>query len=112
AAALGADAVLFGDRCADPLYRRSVRVSMGHVLRVPFAPLPCWPHGLAELRAAGFTVLALTPHPPPTPLPEVAPAGRLALLPAAECPGLSAPALVQGFATPCPVVGAWCCHCS
>ena len=37
AAALGVDGVLLGPRCADPLYRRSVRVSMGHVLRVPFA---------------------------------------------------------------------------
>ena len=44
AAALGVDAVLLGPRCADPLYRRSVRVSMGHVLRVPFAELPGpWP---------------------------------------------------------------------
>ena len=44
AAALGVDGVLLGPRCADPLYRRSVRVSMGHVLRVPFAPLPePWP---------------------------------------------------------------------
>ena len=44
AAALGVDGVLLGPRCADPLYRRSVRVSMGHVLRVPFAELPGpWP---------------------------------------------------------------------
>jgi tRNA G18 (ribose-2'-O)-methylase SpoU len=93
AAALGADAVLFGDRCADPLYRRSVRVSMGHVLRVPFAPLPSWPGSLAQLRRAGFTVLALTPHPPATPLPEVDATARLALLVGAEGPGLSAPAL-------------------
>ena len=57
AAGLGVDAVLLGPRCADPLYRRSVRVSMGHVLRVPFVRLPSWP----ELRSAlaGFTVLAL-----------------------------------------------------
>jgi tRNA G18 (ribose-2'-O)-methylase SpoU len=94
AAALGADAVLLGDRCADPLYRRSVRVSMGHVLRVPFAPLPCWPGGVAELRRAGFTVLALTPRPPATPLSDVnASADRLALLVGAEGAGLSGPAL-------------------
>ena len=50
AAALGVDGVLLGPRCADPLYRRSVRVSMGHVLRVPFAPLPGpWPASLAAL---------------------------------------------------------------
>src|SRR5581483_11516245 len=43
AAALGVDGVLLGPGCSDPLYRRSVRVSMGHVLRVPFAPLREWP---------------------------------------------------------------------
>ncbi len=54
AAALGVDGVLLGPRCADPLYRRSVRVSMGHVLRVPFAELPGpWPASLDVLRAAG-----------------------------------------------------------
>ena len=52
AAALGVDGVLLGPRCADPLYRRSVRVSMGHVLRVPFAELPGpWP--AVAGRAAG-----------------------------------------------------------
>ena len=51
AAALGVDGVLLGPRCADPLYRRSVRVSMGHVLRVPFAPLPePWPDAVAARR--------------------------------------------------------------
>jgi tRNA G18 (ribose-2'-O)-methylase SpoU len=98
AAALGADAVLFGDRCADPLYRRSVRVSMGHVLRVPFAPLPGWPSGLAELRHAGFTVLALTPRHPSVPLSEVDAADRLALLVGAEGPGLSESALAAADA--------------
>jgi tRNA G18 (ribose-2'-O)-methylase SpoU len=59
AAALGVDGVLLGPRCADPLYRRSVRVSMGHVLRVPFAPLPePWPLSLAAL---DHTIVALTP---------------------------------------------------
>ena len=54
AAALGVDAVLLGPRCADPLYRRSVRVSMGHVLRVPFAELPGpWPASLDRAAGAG-----------------------------------------------------------
>jgi tRNA G18 (ribose-2'-O)-methylase SpoU len=91
AAGLGMDAVLLGPRCADPLYRRSVRVSMGHVLRVPFVRLP-WP----ELRAAlaGFTVLALAPHPPSVPLSTVDPSEpKLALLLGAEGPGLTAEAL-------------------
>jgi tRNA G18 (ribose-2'-O)-methylase SpoU len=63
AAAFGAGAVFLGPTSADPLYRRSVRVSLGHVLRVPFARLGPWPGSLAPLREAGFAVLALTPDP-------------------------------------------------
>ncbi|WP_231606205.1 RNA methyltransferase [Salinibacterium sp. NK8237] len=59
AAALGADAVLITPRCADPLYRRSVRVSMGTVLQVPWTRIPDWPAGAAELKAAGFHLAAL-----------------------------------------------------
>jgi tRNA G18 (ribose-2'-O)-methylase SpoU len=47
AAALGVDAVLLSPTCADPLYRRSVRVSMGEVFAVPYAQLEPWPDGLA-----------------------------------------------------------------
>ena len=61
AAALGIDAVLLSPSCADPLYRRSVRVSMGEVFAVPYARLEPWPAALAQVREAGFTVLALTP---------------------------------------------------
>lgn len=95
AAALGVDAVLLGPRCADPLYRRCVRVSMGHVLRVPFAPLPgAWPASLAALRAAGLTVAALTPAPDALPLAAAGLSGaRTALLVGAEGPGLSPEAL-------------------
>lgn len=95
AAALGVDGVLLGGRCADPLYRRSVRVSMGHVLRVPFARLGRWPAGLADLRAAGFTVLALTPQPPAVDLRELDRAAlpRTAVLVGAEGPGLTEAAL-------------------
>jgi len=92
AAGLGVDAVLLGPRCADPLYRRSVRVSMGHVLRVPFATVPSW-EGLAAL-LAGFTILALAPHPPSVDLSTVDPAApRLALVVGAEGPGLTDAAL-------------------
>ena len=59
AAGLGVDAVLVTPRCADPLYRRSVRVSMGTVFQVPWTRLP-WPGGLTRLREAGFVVAALT----------------------------------------------------
>ena len=63
AAAFGAGAVLLDPTCADPLYRRSVRVSLGHVLRVPFARLAPWPASLELVRKGGFVLLALTPSP-------------------------------------------------
>ena len=58
AAALGIDAVLVTPRCADPLYRRSVRVSMGTVFQVPWTRIEPWP-AMGELHEAGFTVVAL-----------------------------------------------------
>lgn len=59
AAALGVDAVLVSPRCADPLYRRSVRVSMGTVFQVPWTRIESWPGGLHALQEDGFTVAAL-----------------------------------------------------
>jgi tRNA G18 (ribose-2'-O)-methylase SpoU len=61
AAALGVDAVFLSPRCADPLYRRAVKVSMGAVFAIPYARMTGWYDGLAGLRAAGFRLLALTP---------------------------------------------------
>lgn len=58
-AALGADAVLITPECADPLYRRSVRVSMGTVLQVPWTRIPEWPASIGQLHELGFTVAAL-----------------------------------------------------
>jgi tRNA G18 (ribose-2'-O)-methylase SpoU len=95
AAAFGADAVVLDPTTADPLYRRSTRVSLGHVLRVPFARAGRWPDELGDLRDAGFTTLALTPRPDAEPLGAAlagAPA-RLALLVGAEGPGLTSAAL-------------------
>jgi tRNA G18 (ribose-2'-O)-methylase SpoU len=91
AAALGIDAVLLSPTCADPLYRRSVRVSMGEVFAVPYARLEPWPDGLQRVREAGFTVLALTPAPGAVALQRLAPQqrARAALLLGAEGPGLS-----------------------
>ena len=63
ARALGAEALVLSPRCADPLYRRSVRVSMGEILRLPVVVATGWPEGLVGLQAAGFRVLALTPAP-------------------------------------------------
>jgi tRNA G18 (ribose-2'-O)-methylase SpoU len=63
AAAFGVAGVLLDPTCADPLYRRSVRVSVGHVLHVPFARLAPWPSALNQVRAAGFHIAALAPRP-------------------------------------------------
>jgi len=94
AAAFGVDAVLLDPRCADPLYRRSVRVSMGHVLRVQFAVLPgAWPDSLGLL-ADGTTTIALTPS-GSVPLRDVPPPARWAVLLGAEGPGLSPAALAR-----------------
>lgn len=91
AAALGVDAVLVSPRCADPLYRRSVRVSMGAVLQVPWTRLDPWPQGLTDLRAAGFTVAALALSRDAVPLDSfaVSPPDRLAMMIGTEGGGLS-----------------------
>jgi tRNA G18 (ribose-2'-O)-methylase SpoU len=90
AAALSVDGVLLGAGCSDPLYRRSVRVSMGHVLRVPFADLRPWPSGLDLLRANGFAVAALTPRADAVDLRQCRLAGqKVALLLGSEGPGLT-----------------------
>ncbi len=95
AAALGVDGVLLGAGCSDPLYRRSVRVSMGHVLRVPFTYLEPWPSALDRLRAAGFLVAAMTPRASAVPLRAagLAAAERIAVLLGSEGPGLTDEAL-------------------
>jgi tRNA G18 (ribose-2'-O)-methylase SpoU len=94
AAALGMDAVLLSPDCADPLYRRSVKVSMGAVFSVPYARLGAWPRSLETVREAGFELLALTPDDKAVPLEEAVPRlGRVALMLGAEGDGLSRRAL-------------------
>lgn len=95
AAAMGVDAVLVSPRCADPLYRRSVRVSMGTVFQVPWARIDDWPGGLLELRDAGFVVAALALDDAARTLDEFSAElpERLALLLGAEGDGLSRAAL-------------------
>lgn len=97
AAAFGADAVILDPTTADPLYRRSTRVSLGHVLRVPFARADRWPAELGELQDAGFTTLALTPSRDAEPLGAVVlgPPARFAIVVGAEGPGLTDRALAS-----------------
>ena len=91
AAALGVDAVFLSPRCADPLYRRAVKVSMGAVFAIPYARMTGWCDGLAGLQAAGFRLLALTPDRTAAPIgAAMAVAGqRTALLLGTEGDGLS-----------------------
>lgn len=91
AAALGMDAVVLSPESADPLYRRSVRVSMGAVFGVPYARAPRWPAAIEDIRAHGFRVLALTPAPDAMALDEISsePDARLAILLGTEGAGLS-----------------------
>ncbi|MET9341296.1 RNA methyltransferase [Nonomuraea sp. NPDC003804] len=89
AAALGVDAIILSPRCADPLYRRSVKVSMGAVFAIPYARMDNWYEGLEEIRAAGFQTLALTPDQSVTPIDAVEMGDRVALLLGSEGDGLS-----------------------
>ncbi len=104
-AGLGADAVLVSPRCADPLYRRSVRVSMGTVLGVPWTRLEPWPAGLDLLRERGFTVAALALAPDALTLAELAqrvreaPDAPLALVLGTEGDGLAASTVARADVT-------------
>ena len=90
AAALGVDAVLLSPRCADPLYRRSVKVSMGAVFAIPYTRMTGWFDGLAELKSGRFRILALTPDDRAKPLASaLRPAEKVALLLGTEGDGLS-----------------------
>ncbi|HEX7131491.1 MAG TPA: RNA methyltransferase [Iamia sp.] len=101
AAAFGVDAVLLDPTCADPWYRRCVRVSMGHVLHVPHARAT-WPDDLSALASNGWTVVALTPvadellHAGPVPAAD----DRIVVVVGAEGPGLDAATLAAPGVTP------------
>ncbi|OBB75479.1 RNA methyltransferase [Mycobacterium sp. 852014-52144_SCH5372336] len=92
AAGLGVDAVVFGTGCADPLYRRAVRVSMGHALLVPYAWARSWPTDLELLRDNGFRLLAMTPAATARTLADAMSDvvdDKVAILVGAEGPGLT-----------------------
>jgi tRNA G18 (ribose-2'-O)-methylase SpoU len=89
-AALGFDAVLLAPRCADPLYRRAIKVAMGAVFTLPWTRLPDWYDALPSLSAAGFTTIALTLADDAAPIEQaVAGLDRVALVLGSEGHGLS-----------------------
>jgi tRNA G18 (ribose-2'-O)-methylase SpoU len=94
-AGIGADAVLISPRCADPLYRRSVRVSMGTVLQVPWTRLPEWSEAAPLLHDAGFHIAALALADDAVTLDDFAATvpAKLALVLGSEGDGLSRQAL-------------------
>ncbi|MGW6131711.1 TrmH family RNA methyltransferase [Cellulomonas sp. NPDC055163] len=101
AAALGVDAVLVTPRCADPLYRRSVRVSMGTVFQVPWTRIDPWPGGMELLHDEGFVTVALALRDDAVTLDELAadPPERLALILGAEGDGLKAETIASARRT-------------
>lgn len=101
AAALDVDAVLVSPRCGDPLYRRSIRVSMGTVFQIPWARLEAWPDGIDALHGAGFTTAALALTDDSLTLDELAARNeeKLALILGTEGEGLGAPTLAAAGCT-------------
>ncbi|MBV9485161.1 MAG: RNA methyltransferase [Frankiaceae bacterium] len=91
AAALGMDGAVLSPQSADPLYRRSVRVSMGAVFGLPYARAPRWPEAIGVIQAHGFRALALTPAADAVSLAAVAagPTERVAVVLGTEGAGLS-----------------------
>jgi tRNA G18 (ribose-2'-O)-methylase SpoU len=95
--AFGAEGVLLDPATGDPLYRKAIRTSMGATLQVPFTRLSSWPDELGRLRARGFRVLALTPHPDAIPLQQVTAAAddRLVIVVGSEGSGLTSASMTQ-----------------
>ncbi|MCW2287747.1 tRNA G18 (ribose-2'-O)-methylase SpoU [Leucobacter luti] len=100
-AALGADAVLLTPGCADPLYRRAVRVSMGAVLQVPWARLPDWREAGPLFRETGFELTAFALRDDAEDLADFVEdiPERLALMFGTEGPGLTRRALASASRT-------------
>jgi len=94
AAAFGVDAVVLDPQCHDPLYRRALRVSIGHAVTMPWARSTAWPADLERLRDEwGLTLVAASPGPGSIPLDDLPPPERVALVVGTEQAGLSQAAL-------------------
>jgi len=107
ARALGVEALVLDPSCADPFYRRSVRVSMGEILFLPVVRSTSWSNDLGRIVASGFRLLGLTPSPFATSIHEIArrPDDRLALLLGTEGAGLTAGALAHAEPVRIPIRG-------
>jgi tRNA G18 (ribose-2'-O)-methylase SpoU len=92
---LGADALVLDPTCADPFYRRSVRVSMGELLHLPIVRSASWSSALDDVAEAGFDIWALTPSPTAADILTLTPPARWALVVGAEGPGLSSSTLAR-----------------
>jgi tRNA G18 (ribose-2'-O)-methylase SpoU len=92
AAAFGVDALVLSPRCADPFYRKAIRVSLGAVFELPIVRLERWPDDLERLRRDGLTLIAAVLDGDAQPLRTFTPPDRFGLLLGAEGPGLSASA--------------------
>jgi tRNA G18 (ribose-2'-O)-methylase SpoU len=95
AAAFGVEALVLSPRCADPFYRKAIRVSLGAVFDLPIVRLARWPDDLELLRKLGFSLVAAVLAANATPLPRFKPPPRWALLLGAEGPGLSPGAILR-----------------
>ncbi|HVZ73952.1 MAG TPA: RNA methyltransferase [Polyangia bacterium] len=95
AAAFGVDALVLSPRCADPFYRKAIRVALGGIFALPVVRLSRWPEGLDDLRARGFALVAAVVAPDATPLPRFRAPERWALLLGSEGPGLSPGAVAR-----------------
>ncbi len=93
AAALGVGGLLMDQTCSDPLYRRSVRVSMGEAFSMPYARFDDWPSGLSQVEEAGYEVWALTPADDAEDISQIRTDKKIALMLGAEAPGLTDQAL-------------------
>jgi tRNA G18 (ribose-2'-O)-methylase SpoU len=89
ALALGAGGILLDAASGDPFYRKAIRTSMGASLRVPFARVASLPDAARALKAAGFTIVALTPAADAVDLAAVRPSGRALLLLGSEADSLN-----------------------
>lgn len=99
AASLGAQAIVLGPGCGDPLYRKAIRTSMAATLSLPWVTTADWPGALDHLRAEGLALIACTPDDDASSLYDVALPARAAVLVGAEGHGLTAAALARADLT-------------